>query len=338
MLNHSKSMAELQRWGKKMQNARSRTPALSDSARKDTPCEPIAISTPRLRLTHKFSSYFLSQTSPSKIADLETLLPSRMSNDTAQSVSVESTYTSSSTPPRPIRDAERCIDMLNAVFLEAPWQSIDAKHVGTLLSIFEAYRMLRAENDTLVERLEIVTRQYSSLEQLQQKAYEEWHTERAACKQEIKRLELVISKGERGLAGVTEARQGSLLRRGPKARREQHEEMEKETVFEFLRASKKEDDMARDKEKGRDINVEFVHMLTLELCSQTCLVDKRQMLALSQEARQSLARHRTVSAWCLERSIVRVSMQPPTCRTCRPPSAPAAIFFRTRSPTETRRK
>lgn len=77
-----------------------------------------------------------------------------------------------------------------------------------------------------------------------------WEDERRTFKAEVKRLELVIAKGKRGVAEVALVRQDSLIRRRRQATTPDDEDDGKETVFEFLEKTNRFEDPSWSGQRG----------------------------------------------------------------------------------------
>lgn len=103
------------------------------------------------------------------------------------------------------------------------------------------------ENRVLLDRIQDETQRRRAIEMEAEKAHQHWDVERAEYKTELKRLELVIANGKKGLAGVIEARQNSVIGKRPKKSRSDEG---KETVFEFLERSRAEEQDAKKTQRG----------------------------------------------------------------------------------------
>ena len=77
---------------------------------------------------------------------------------------------------------------------------------------------------------------------------QQWQQERQDYKAEVKRLELLLAKGKRGLAEVTLARQDSILRHGKQRSLSGDDTLE--TIFEFLEKTKRYEDSAWSSQRG----------------------------------------------------------------------------------------
>lgn len=187
--------------------------------------------TPKRGLRPKLSSY-LSQSAPFGVASKEPepffadhLTPS------FPSWAVEDTF------PHP--SAEQLIHAVMCRLMARPYESLESRFNGSLLQIFEAYRELADERDRLEKKLAEEEDGRSAERSAMQKAERRWEDEKETYKAEVKRLELVIAKGKRGVAEVALVRQDSLIR-GRKMMAGNHDDKDdgKETVFEFLEKTK----------------------------------------------------------------------------------------------------
>jgi hypothetical protein len=122
---------------------------------------------------------------------------------------------------------------------------------GTLLQILEAYRDLSDERDRLERRITGEVESRLAERSQAQQAESLWEEERRTYKAEVKRLELVIAKGKRGVAEVALVRQDSLIRRRKQAITPDDDEDDgKETVFEFLEKTKRFEDPSWSGQRG----------------------------------------------------------------------------------------
>lgn len=131
-----------------------------------------------------------------------------------------------------------------------PFRVLDTRDNSSLMMIFEAYRNLRDDNAALKEKLrsEIECRYAAELEA--EEAEKRWQQEKTEYRTEVKRLEILIAKGKRGLADVMRARQDSMLQRGRRRESKETHNDQKETVFEFLERTRAEDLDARLSQRG----------------------------------------------------------------------------------------
>lgn len=222
-----------------IQPARVRSPALDVE-------EPESITsptTPRKGLKPKLSSYFnqfASDVGPSK-TDLsvdEDLLGPKWSAWTDD-------------PPQP--DAERLIESIMGRLLADPGVRLDSRFNSILLQIFECYRELSEENQGLVSALQQANERYAGAETAMAHQIKKWSKERQKYKDEVKRLELLLAKGGRGLAEVTLARQDSLLRKHGHVESPEEDDDDKtlETIFEFLEKTKRYEDQMWSSQRGK---------------------------------------------------------------------------------------
>lgn len=231
---------------RRIQPSRARTPLPSSD-----PGEPfVSVSnptTPRKKtLRPKLSSYF-SQYIPTASNTLkhERLGAEYVYADRPASLPSEALDSVGYCQPEP----EILMESLMTTLMSDPFHSLDARENASLMMIFEAYRSLRDQNAALADKLqtEIDCRFAGEVEA--ESAEKLWQQEREEYKAEIKRLELLIVKGKRGLVDVIRARQDSALRRGKRAQTHGGENHQ-ETMFEFLERTKIEDDEARMSQRG----------------------------------------------------------------------------------------
>lgn len=207
---------------------------------------PTRPSTPKKGLRPKLSSY-LSQSGPFGVASKSGPEPEPVFADPPPHVfpswAVEDTF------PNP--GAEQLVDTILCHLMSQPYDALDVRFNGSLLQIFEAYRDLLDQRDRLEKSLaeEVAIRQAerSAVQDLECK----WEEEIQTYKAEVKRLEIVIAKGKRGVAEVALVRQDSLIRRRKQATTPDDEDDGKETVFEFLEKTKRFEDPAWSGQRGR---------------------------------------------------------------------------------------
>jgi cell division septum initiation protein DivIVA len=134
--------------------------------------------------------------------------------------------------------------------MSQPYDALPAGFNGTLLQILEAYRDLSDERDRLERRINEEVESRLAERSATQQAESLWEEERRTYKAEVKRLELVIAKGKRGVADVALVRQDSLIRRRKQAITPADEDDGKETVFEFLEKTKRFEDPSWSGQRG----------------------------------------------------------------------------------------
>ncbi|KAH7394172.1 hypothetical protein DE146DRAFT_616588 [Phaeosphaeria sp. MPI-PUGE-AT-0046c] len=111
-------------------------------------------------------------------------------------------------PPtyEPYMDPKLAIQSIRSHMVHFSMKPIPLEHSNNLFRIFEHYRRLCEENGRLDTELQR-TRQHLKHAELS------WAQEEQSYADEIRRLELLISKGVSGVAGVLHARQGSMVDR-----------------------------------------------------------------------------------------------------------------------------
>lgn len=131
------------------------------------------------------------------------------------------------------------------------YDALDTRFNGALLQIFEAYRNLLDQRErlerSLTGEMDIRIAERSAA----QRAEQAWEEEKQSYKAEVKRLELVIAQGKRGVAEVALVRQDSLIRRKKQVITPDNEDDGKETVFEFLEKTKRFEDPAWSGQRGK---------------------------------------------------------------------------------------
>lgn len=157
--------------------------------------------------------------------------------------------------PYPSPNAEALTDSVMCRLMAAPYQALEAHFNGMLLQIFEGFRSLSDEKTNLQARLGEEVKGRQGFVRTMAAAQKAWREERQEFKDEIKRLELLLAEGKRGLAEVTIARQDSLLRQRQQRQKDDDDDG-LETILEFLEKAKKNEDKAWSGQRGRpDENV-----------------------------------------------------------------------------------
>jgi len=207
-----------------------------------------APTTPKKKLRPKLSSYF-SHSGQTSLQPKNDALLVNINTYGAR-------HATSYAPPTALvacqPEAEQMIDTVMQTLLCAPYKGLDAHHTSAILQVFEAYRHLRDENLLLLAKADSETNRRYAVEAETERAQRVWQTERQGFQAEVKRLEVMIATGKKGLAGVMEARQNSVINRD-KERRAQERDDGKETIFEFLERSRSEERLARETQRGKPV-------------------------------------------------------------------------------------
>ena len=135
--------------------------------------------------------------------------------------------------------------------MSQPYDALDTRFNGALLQIFEAYRNLSDQRERLERSLAGETDNRLAERSAAQRAEHEWEEEKRSYKAEVKRLELVIAQGKRGVAEVALVRQDTLIRRKKQVITPDDEDDGKETVFEFLEKTKRFEDPTWSGQRGK---------------------------------------------------------------------------------------
>ena len=152
--------------------------------------------------------------------------------------------------PYPDPKAEGLVDVIMCMLLSSPYERLDARYNGTLLLIFECYRHAVDQNTELQVQLDDEVSHRTELLQRLQHSQKQWTEERQDYRLEVKRLELLLAKGKRGLAEVTLARQDSQLRQRESERLSRQADDGLETIFEFLKKTKRQEEKAWSNQRG----------------------------------------------------------------------------------------
>lgn len=124
---------------------------------------------------------------------------------------------------------------------------------GSLCQIFESYRSLITENETLrAQRDEGIQRRQLAESSLAE-GKQQWAEEEKAYKVEIKKLETLVAHSNHGIEGVVKARRDSVVRKKKRESLElvrESKEDGRETVYEFLASYRMDDKSASRKAVG----------------------------------------------------------------------------------------
>ena len=138
--------------------------------------------------------------------------------------------------------------------MSKPYEALEPRFNGMLLQIFEEFRNLKDEKESLKAQLALERDGRYDDKQEISKLEAKFDEERMEWKAEVKRLELLLAKGKRGLAEVTKARQDSVIRRRREQLADSSDEAgskKKETIVEFLQKSKRFEDKAWRSQRGK---------------------------------------------------------------------------------------
>ena len=252
-------MTDINQWRRMIQPARVRTPAVEpeDAAL-------LSPTTPRRGLKPKFPSYFTQHAALSG--------PSKTDLVSDEDVFNQNAWYSlwSSDDPAPNPDAEKLMETVMCKLLAEPYCALDPRFNSMLMQIFESYRCLKDDKERLQLEVDHETEKRDALERALHHASQQWETEKQDYKAEVKRLELILAKGKRGLAEVTLARQDSLIRHGKQQSMGNDETME--TIFEFLEKSKRE----WGSQRGKAV-VAYTDGCDTDITQQQCEDDRPQL-------------------------------------------------------------
>lgn len=235
-----------------IQTARSRTPATDTD-------DSEGVLFPRKGLKPKVSSYLTQQSAPS--------FPSRTNSTITNNAYHQHLPSWSTDQTIPDPDVGKLIDSVMSRLLAEPYCGLDSRFNGSLLQIFEAFRHVNDENIQLQSLLEQEINKCSSLERAIHESAKQWSREREEFQAEVRRLELIVAKGERGLAEVTLVRQDSLLRYGQRIRDNIKADKTLETVFEFLERTRRREDAKWNSQRGKKAMHAFKNVFADEMKS-----------------------------------------------------------------------
>ena len=148
-------------------------------------------------------------------------------------------------------DAEGLIDSVMCRLMSDPYGSLDSRFNSMLMHIFESYRSVMDEKQQLQEQANEAAHGRKALLSRLQQAQKQWSQERQDYKAEIKRLELLLAKGKRGLAEVTTARQDSQYRQRESYRRSEMLDDGLRTIFEVLERTQQSNEKTWGNQRGK---------------------------------------------------------------------------------------
>ena len=233
-------MTDIHQWRRMIQPSRARTPAV-DTDDSDGFLSP---TTPRKGLSTKLSSYFTQHAASTGLSKANIQLHDDMLGPGLPS------WSDDNAPPCP--QAQCLIDSIMCRLLAEPYKSLDSRFNGTLLEIFEAFRNLSDDKKQLQAGIQHEIERRCNVERAMHQSAQQWEREKKEYKAEVKRLELILAKGERGVAEVTLARQDSMLRYGKRTPKNINSDKTLETVFEFLERTKHHEDKIWSSQRGED--------------------------------------------------------------------------------------
>lgn len=107
---------------------------------------------------------------------------------------------------------EQVVNSLQNELLFNSLQPLDVDRNGPMLRVLEGYMNLKAERDSLEDKLEALIRRHDENVDLLEVERKTWKQDEALYKAEVKRMEILIAEGRTGLSQVALARQQSLIR------------------------------------------------------------------------------------------------------------------------------
>lgn len=214
-------MADIQQWRRKIQPTKTRPPAHPPMpALELEELDELQPPIPKRRLKPKLSAYFNQTSKQATFAE-----------DTSGSFLPK--WPSNQVYPDPKPEEE--MDAIMCHLMAEPYLPLGVHLNASLMRIFESYLTLKYESVRLVEQCREATAAAQAFIAKSRVAEQDWEEERRDYKEEVKRLEVLLSRASRrGLAEVTLARQESKLhaKRSGAAQK-------KETIFEFLEKTAK---------------------------------------------------------------------------------------------------
>ncbi|KAJ9659785.1 hypothetical protein H2201_007221 [Coniosporium apollinis] len=236
-------MADIHQWRKKVPaRSRASTPQSYDDLDHQNEAGSVGEShTPKRRSRPKLSSY-ISYLSGVNVSRPESIYKAETSSlDPFAHVK----------PREEIRavNIDSMIGSLHAMLMESPLQSLSAQHNSRLFHLFEAYRNLAEEKENLQAKLTEEREHQLEILSNYRDAEKRWEGEEADYKAEIRRLELLVAQGEKGIAGVFRARQDSVLKKR-QSRQDKPPSANRQTMYGFVGESKPAQDSTKERQTG----------------------------------------------------------------------------------------
>jgi hypothetical protein len=221
-------MTDIQQWRRMIQPTRVRTPATAaDTEESELATSP---ATPRKPLRPTFTT--------------DVSQPSTVHPESSDAV-FRRVPSWIAEPPAPNPTVDEIVDSIMCNVLADPYSGLTAQFASDLMRLVEGYRSLKDENEEILTRLNEEVRKGRAMAQA-------WDLERQDYKAEVRRLELILSKGKRGLAEVMLARQDSLLKRQPQ--REDKDDGGLGTILKVVEKTQRHEDKAWSAQRGKDAN------------------------------------------------------------------------------------
>lgn len=120
---------------------------------------------------------------------------------------------------------------------------IPVPHNSGILRVFEDYRKVREQKERLDGLLHETLEGYRTAE-------ESWAREKGSYQDEIRRLELIIARGTSGMAGLIQARQGTIVNHR-RAHQKTLSSNRLETAYEFLTQDQLDERIRLSSQKGK---------------------------------------------------------------------------------------
>lgn len=248
-------MSDISQWRRRLPPLRIPATPIEHDDRESTGDTSRSPVTPKKKLKPKISSYFSHHQSALHHVKSEPNFIAVGSGSSAQSSpTVEHAFRM---PRQP--EAEQLMESLARRLMTDHVRCLQPSDGSSVLAIIEAYRHLLDKNVKLQQLAhdEKLQKRHAEVELL--RAQQNWTDEREEYKTEVKRLELLISKGSSGVAGVIQSRQNSVLRKRTNATNRTDRtarsrvtveepvdvDDDKETVFEFLERTRIDNENAR---------------------------------------------------------------------------------------------
>ncbi|KAK3117143.1 hypothetical protein LTR53_001800 [Teratosphaeriaceae sp. CCFEE 6253] len=222
-------MNDIQHWRRMIQPNRTRTPAIEPADDSDGAASPV---TPRRGLKPKISSMFT----------LHGTVPKPDPSSGEDPFASRSPAWPDAQPYSPHPNPDSLIDAIMCRLMTDPHGNLDPRFNGMLMLVFESYRGVLDDKLQLQEQAEEASADREAMLSRLQQAQKQWTQERQEYKAEIRRLELLLAKGKRGLAEVTMARQDSRYRERESYRRSELLDDGLRTIFEVLERNQRENE------------------------------------------------------------------------------------------------
>ncbi|KAF1920304.1 hypothetical protein BDU57DRAFT_464605 [Ampelomyces quisqualis] len=126
--------------------------------------------------------------------------------DTPKGPLFDEPWNNTQPPPEPYTDPELAIQSIRSHMVSFSMKPIPLEHNSNLFRIFEAFHKMTGDKERLEVELQKARQDIERNEQ-------DWFNQEQQYGEEIRRLELLMAQGTKGVEGVLQARQGTVVNR-----------------------------------------------------------------------------------------------------------------------------